>query len=244
VAAPPPLAPVVVVDVDAGWRRAVLTSRRVELVAPGDVERVGEIGPARVVVNLAAEGALAALWVLHASDPGRAASACLSVPGSDRALPLGRVDALPPPCAAEAIVATIVRAARRRARVVAAGRDAPAMLALRRLLAHEGFGVSIAWDAEQARDLCPMVRPHVLCVDLDLPRGGGHGVVAEHGAPAPAPALVLVPGADDARAFATAYRLRAAREPPPRRHEALGMLLGDGASPERRRGLPDAREAG
>jgi hypothetical protein len=116
-----------------------------------------------------------------------------------------------------------VRRRRRTARVVAAGGNAGALLALRRVLGADGIGVSLAWDALQAQDLCELVHPHVVVLDLGLPHGG-HDLVVRLGVGRWVPDLVLLPAGDDARAFAAAFERARRRERLGLRREALAEL--------------------
>jgi DNA-binding response OmpR family regulator len=108
---------------------------------------------------------------------------------------------------------------------VAAGREARTLIALRRTLAADGVGVSLAWDAVQLRDLCELVHPQLVVVDLGLPRSA-HEAILALGLRRHVPDLVLASDGDDARAFAAAFERLARRERLPRRHEGLGLLLG------------------
>jgi hypothetical protein len=85
------------------------------------------------------------------------------------------------------------------------------------------MGVSLAWDALQAQDLCDLVHPHVLVLDLGLPRGG-HDLVVHVGLRRNVPDLVLLPRGDDARAFAQAFERARRRERIVRRRDALAAL--------------------
>jgi hypothetical protein len=108
-------------------------------------------------------------------------------------------------------IAVHVRRRRRAARVVAAGGNAGALLGLRRVLGADGIGVSLAWDALQAQDLCELVHPHVVVLDLALPHGG-HDLVVRLGIKRYVPDLVLLPAGDDGRAFAAAFERARRRE--------------------------------
>jgi DNA-binding NarL/FixJ family response regulator len=103
------------------------------------------------------------------------------------------------------------------------------------LLAADGLGASLAWDAAQTWDLCDLVHPEMVVLDLGLPRGG-HDVVARLGLRSRPPDLVLVPDGDDARAFEAAFAKARRRERLPRRHEALTAMLGLALEPALRLG--------
>jgi len=223
----------VVVDTDPGWDRVVLTSHRVLHVDPAHPEPLEPVDVAAAVVNLAAPGGLDVLHGLaRAPIP---VWGCVTVAGAEHAIPLRRVAITTSLRPAERVRSLVRRRQRQRARIVAGGRDAPALLALRRLLAADGLGASLAWDAAQAWDLCELVRPHLVVLDLGLPRTG-HDVVARLGLRPHPPDLVLVPHGDDARAFETAFARARRRERLPRRHEALAAMLGQAVVPALRLG--------
>jgi CheY-like chemotaxis protein len=212
----------VVVDSDPAWDRVVMTSHRVIHVDPAHPEPLEPVDVAVAVVNLAAPGGLEVLHGLaRAPIP---VWGCLTVAGSEHAIPLRSVAITTSLRPAERVRSLVRRRHRRRARIVAGGRDAPALLALRRLLAADGLGTSLAWDALQTWDLCDLVQPHMVVLDLGLPRTG-HDIVARLGLRRHAPDLVLVPHGDDARAFEAAFARARRRERLPRRHEALATML-------------------
>ena len=213
----------VVVDADPTWDRVIMTSHRVVHVDPAHPEPLGPVDVAVAVVNLAAPGGLDVLHGLsRAPIP---VWGCLTIAGAEHAIPLRTVAITTSLRPAERVRSLVRRRQRGRARVVAGGRDAPALLALRRLLAADGMGVSLAWDSAQTRDLCELVRPQMVVLDLGLPREG-HDVVARLGLRRNPPDLVLVPHGDDARAFEAAFARARRRERLPRRHEALAAMLG------------------
>ena len=213
----------IVVDSDASWERVVMPGHRLVHVDPSRPQPIGPVDLAGVVVNLGAPGGLDVLHGLSRAPVP--VWACLTVDGADQAIPLRTVATTTSLRPAERVRALVRRRHRRRARVVAGGRDVPALLAIRRLLAADGLGVSLAWDAHQTWDLCELVHPQMVVLDLGLPRGG-HDVVARLGLRQHAPDLVLVPGGDDARAFEAAFARARRRERLPRRHEALAAMLG------------------
>src|SRR5205823_2430942 len=199
--------PLVVIDVEDRWCEKALDGHHVEVVAPGDdlAEQIGELSPARIVVNLLAPGALGALVAARAAGCGSRFWGCLANSGADRALMLGMVEAAESPIDPDEVVATLERYAARGTRVVTVGTDVDALMSLRQALARKGLSVSMAWDAKQAADLLQVVRPEVVVVDLALPRRDGYGIVARLAALDPPPSAILVPGPDDAAvAFAAA----------------------------------------
>jgi DNA-binding NtrC family response regulator len=83
--------------------------------------------------------------------------------------------------------------------------DVDALMSLRQALAREGMSVSMAWDGKQARELLGVVRPELVVIDLDLPRGDGFAFVAQLAHAAAPATAVLVRGVEDPCAgFATA----------------------------------------
>lgn len=213
----------IVVDADPSWERVVMGSHRIVHVDASCPEPIGPVDLAGVVVNLAAPGSLDVLHGLaRAPVP---VWACLTEPGSEHAIALRTVAIATSLRPAERIRSLVRRRARRRSRIVAGGRDPAALLAIRRLLTADGLGVSLGWDAHQAWDLCELVRPQIVVLDLGIARGG-HDVVARLGTSGAPPDVVLVPTGDDARAFEAAFARARRRERLPRRHEALAAMLG------------------
>lgn len=214
---------IVIVDADAAWERLAIAGHRLIRVPPKELHRLSTEEPAFTIVNLATPGGLDAVaaWPHGARKPPWG---CVTVPGSEHVVLLrGTVvaHALRP---ADPI-AVHVRRRRRAARVVAAGENAGALLALRSVLDADGMGVSLAWDALQAQDLCDLVHPHVVVLDLGLPRGG-HDLVVHLGLRRNVPDLVLLPSGDDARGFALAFERARRRERVVLRREALAGLVG------------------
>jgi len=62
-------------------------------------------------------------------------------------------------------------------RVLVVEDDADQARALERLLVHFGFSVTVAQDGSQGCEQLERVRPHVITLDLELPRGGGLAVL-------------------------------------------------------------------
>jgi len=195
----------VVLDADPTWEDASRREHRVALLRPGSEvpARLASLGPGRVLVNLAAPGALAALGAARAAGSTQSAFGCLAAPGSLGVLPLGRIEPGSRPLDATAAAAQLAGWPRG-TRVLAVGTDAASLIRLRQTLTHAGLSVSIAWDGKQATGLLDMVRPAVVVVDLAVPPHGGYALVADLAAIEPTPAVLLVPPADDpAAAFAT-----------------------------------------
>src|SRR5262245_12131217 len=140
----------VVFDADPTWEDASRSNHRVALVPPhGEAPmRLGTLGPGRVLANLAASGALAALAAARAAGCRQPFFGCLAAPGSLRVLPLGRIDvAAGRPLDAAAVAAQLADRPRG-TRVLAVGADAESLIRLRQMLTRVGLSVSIAWDAK------------------------------------------------------------------------------------------------
>jgi hypothetical protein len=200
----PASASILVLDVDAAWAEAAPSGHGVRVLAPGAglVERLRDLVPDRVVVNLAAPGVLGALAALRAAGSPVSFWGAIAAPRAGRALALGIVEPSPRPIDPDAVAAAVGRYGGRGTRIVTVGPDAEALISLRQVLTRQGMSVSRAWDTKQAADLLAMVRPDVVLVDLELSRPGC-ALVADLAALDPLPAVVLVPGGEDpAEAFA------------------------------------------
>jgi CheY-like chemotaxis protein len=212
---------VAVLDVDEAWAAGPLRGQ-VAVVAPGaDVaECIADTRPGRILVNLAAPGALEACAALRAARPGARSWGCIADAAAGRALGLGLIDVSSRPLDAEGVLAALGDRATRGTRVVTAGADVDALMSLRQALARRGMSVSMAWDAKQAAELLAVVHPEVVVVDLELPRRDGYEIVAQLAAATLPPAAVLVPGRDDA---ATCFAALLADQ----RHAARAIPLGE-----------------
>ena len=196
---------VVVLDADTAWESAGKAGDDVIVVAPGEnlAARVTEIAPTRVLVNLAARGALAGLQSLRASGCTATFWGCVAVPGADRGLALGTIEGSRCPLDPDTIVTTLGGHVGRGTRVLTAGTDVDALMSLRQALARLGASVSMAWDGKQAADLLAVVQPEVVVVDLGLTRRDGYLIAARLSCLETVPHAVLVECADDpAEAFA------------------------------------------
>jgi CheY-like chemotaxis protein len=200
-----PIALVAAVDDAGGWDGPAPGD--VQLVALGPAaatpERVRELEPGCLLVNLAAPGALGAVATLRQAGCAVPLWGCLAAAGRDGVLGVGPLELLEPPLDPEHVLERLGRHLPRRSRVLAVGADGPAVLALRQALARVGLAVAIAWDTKQAVDLLEAVRPDVVIVDLALPPRGGHPLVTAIAGALDEPLVVLLPsGGDDEAAFA------------------------------------------
>jgi len=159
---------------------------------------IAELDPARVVVNLAAPGAMEAVAALRGAGSEAKVWGCIGVAGADRAVPIGVVEVAARPLDCDAILEILKGHTSRGTRVVTAGADVDTLMSLRQAMARLGMSVSMAWDAKQATDLLTVVRPEVVVIDLDLPRQAGYGIMARLSMASPVPCAVVVPGKDDA----------------------------------------------
>jgi CheY-like chemotaxis protein len=197
---------VAVIDADARWEATTLDGHQVIALTPGEeaIERLNAMDPARVIVNLAAPGALETMATLRAAGSTIRFWGCLASADVDRALPLGIVEAAGRPIDCDTILTGLGPYAVRGARVVTAGADVDELMSLRQAMARRQMSVSMAWDGKQATDLLGVVRPDVVVVDLDLPKRDGFAIVARVGTLEPIPTVLLIPGNEDTASAFTA----------------------------------------
>jgi len=198
---------IVVLDDGGAWASAARAGEEVILLSPKEATagRVAQMGPARILVNLAAPGAMDALTALRASGLSGRFTGCILAPGADRALLLGTIEPVGRPPEPDAVLAALQGLATRGTRVLTAGTSAEALISLRQALTREGMSVSMAWDGKQAADLIGMTRPEVVVVELGLPPRAGYRFVAQLAACNPIPHAVLIAGDEDpAAGFAAA----------------------------------------
>ena len=229
---------VVVLDVDPVWEGAVIDGTEVTVVKPGsDVfARFVGVTPTRLVVNLAAPGALAAMGALRAAGVSGRFWGCLASPASDKALPLGMIEPATRPLDPDAVLLVLGGYAPRGTRIVTAGADGDTLMSLRHALTRQGLSVSMAWDAKQAVDLFEAVRPEVVVLDLELPPRHGYELVVRLAGASPVPSAVLVYGeGDDTGAGFTAALRAAPRNGLVPRDRLLANVLGHSEVP------PEAR---
>ena len=208
-----PGAPVLVV-LDAPGARAVepLPGHRV-VVLPADAtaaERIRQLAPERVIVNLAAPNVLPTLLALRAAGCTARFWGCIADAAGVRALAIGQIEPTVAPLDPDAVIEALGPYAARDARIVTTGSDVDALMSLRQALSRRRASVSMAWDGKQAAEVLAVVKPVAVVVDLDLPRRDGYGVIAQLASADPVPFAVLLGGTEDAPA-ALAAQLSDAR---------------------------------
>lgn len=187
--------PVVVIDAADRWGDTV-KDRAVRWCAPDAVPAVA-CGPEdveRIVVNLAAPGALTAMVDLRKAGVTTPFWGCLVDASGTKALALGPVEVLEVPLDPEQAMEALGPASGRAGRVITAGADVDALMSLRQALSRRQASVSMAWDAKQVVDLLAVAQPHALVADLDLPRRDGYAIVAAVAGCKVPPRLLLVGG--------------------------------------------------
>jgi hypothetical protein len=184
-----------VVDTDSCWMAAA-RGARVSMFAP-DAVPTAETRPERLLVNLAAPGALAAFARMREAGMTAPAFGCIVIPGQARGLLVGRLELATRPVDPDALLASLHGTFVRGTRVVTAGADVDGLISLRQALARLGASVSMAWDAKQAGDLLAMVHPDVAIIDLELPPKDGCALVARMGLIQPTPITVVIPKPTD-----------------------------------------------
>jgi CheY-like chemotaxis protein len=103
---------------------------------------------------------------------------------------LGMVDFFPHPFSVDGCAAQLSRRGVLR-RLLAVSDDVDATSSVRDVLGRLGCSTATAFDARQAADLLPLIKPDVVLVDLSMPRGEGIRSVCRLGAD-PATAKVSV----------------------------------------------------
>jgi CheY-like chemotaxis protein len=195
---PPPVdQPLIVLHLESDEARqkavrdAVAKIEKVEYSLPSQLESQPLAGTGLLVVNLAREAApaLTALsepqkWGL---DRARAFTYC-EAGGSG--FILGMVDFFPHPFSVDTCAAQLTRRGNLR-RLLAVSDDVDATSSVREVLGRLGCSTATAFDARQAADLLPLIKPDVVLIDLSMARGEGLRSVSRLGAD-PATAKVSV----------------------------------------------------
>src|SRR5262249_24686603 len=97
---------VLVLDDDQGWEAGGQAGDQLITLAPADaaIERVTEIGPTRMIVNLAAAGSLEAMAALRAAGSTTVFWGCLAPQGTDKAVKLGMIEPTARPLDPDAVL--------------------------------------------------------------------------------------------------------------------------------------------
>ncbi len=189
----------VVLDSNARWETGAGKHRVALVPIDGDtVRRVAELRPWRVVVNLTQPKALETLVALREGGVRTRFWGCVADAGAGRGLVLGVIEPASQPLDPNAILAVLEQYGTKGKRVLTTGDDVDALISLRQALTRNQMSVSMAWNAKQAVELLPMVRPHVVIIDLGQAPGDAIPVLGLVAATQPSPITVLVPGSKDA----------------------------------------------
>jgi CheY-like chemotaxis protein len=172
-------------------RDAAAKVEKVEYRLASELESNPIAGAGLLVVNLAREAATA-LSVLGEPqkwnlDRPQAYAYC-DVGGAG--FILGMVDFFLHPFSVDTCAAQLTRRGTLR-RLLAVSDDVDATSSLREILGRLGCSTATAFDARQAADLLPLIKPDVVLVDLSMPRGEGLRSVGRLGAD-PATAKIAV----------------------------------------------------
>ncbi len=136
-------------------------------------------GSVKVLVNLASES----FDLDDLADPSRYgmddAEALAYCVKDGRGVFFRRVIFFPPPCDLDACASRLLAERNSLQRLLAVGEDVDFMSGLRERLGKVRCSTAIAFDGRQAVDLIPMVKPQVVLVDLNLPRGDGLRVASQ-----------------------------------------------------------------
>lgn len=94
-----------------------------------------------------------------------------------RGVVLGLVRFFPPPFDATACATDLLSQPRSPQRLLVVSENFEVMNELKAVLSRQGCGISMAFDARQALDLVPMIRPDLMLIDLLLPKGEGFRLI-------------------------------------------------------------------
>jgi CheY-like chemotaxis protein len=154
-------------------RDAVAKVEKAEYREPTELESQPVVGAGLLVLNLAREAgpALTMLgepqkWGL---DRSRAFTYC---DAGGVGFILGMVDFFPHPFSVDTCAAQLTRRGTLR-RLLAVSDDVDATSSVREVLGRLGCSTATAFDARQATDLLPLIKPDVVLIDLSMPRGEG-----------------------------------------------------------------------
>ena len=200
---------VVVLDNSECWGTLEVPGHALYTVVPdaAAAAAVAALNPARVLVNLTAQGAVNTLGALRKAGCGARFWGCIADGQAGVGLALMAVEPVIPPLEPDTILRKLGDYVCKGARMLTVGGDVDALMSLRQALARKGVSVSMAWDAKQAIEVMHQVRPDAIVVDLDLPKGDGYAiVVAAASLLDPVPFMVLLGGrVNSGEGFADAF---------------------------------------
>jgi CheY-like chemotaxis protein len=190
----------VVLEAHLRWDKSAGPKQKLVCVGINDdtQRRVGEVGPSRVLANLTNPKALATLVALRAGGSRATFFGCMADASAGRGLMLGVVEPAARPLDPNAVLPHLEQYGTKAKRVLTIGDDVDAFISLRQALTRSGMSVSMAWNGKQAVELMPMVRPHLVVLDLAVSTTDAAPVLALIASSTPNPITVLVPGPKDA----------------------------------------------
>jgi hypothetical protein len=189
----------VVLDANPRWEASADAKQKVAVVAlnADTASRVTELRPSRIVVNLTNPKSLSTLVALREAGARARFWGCVADATKGRGVMLGVVEPVARPLDPNAILALLEQYGRGSRRVLTMGDDVDAFISLRQALTRGGMSVSMAWNGKQAVDLMPMVRPHLLVLDLGVTAGDVAPVLGLIAATASQSITALMPGPKD-----------------------------------------------
>ena len=192
--------PTVVLEGHLRWDKSAGPKQKLVCVAINDdtQRRVTEVGPARVLANLTNPKALDTLVALRAGGSRATFFGCIADASAGRGLMLGVVEPAARPLDPNAVLPHLEQYGTKGKRVLTIGDDVDAFISLRQALTRSGMSVSMAWNGKQAVELMPMVRPHLVVLDMAVATADAAPVLALIASSTPNPITVLVPGPKDA----------------------------------------------
>lgn len=194
--APPATQPLTVLHLDQEETRQSAVRDAVAKIEEVEYRSASELatpldGGGLLVVNLAREVATALAMLGEPQKWGldRARAFAYCEDGGSGFI-LGMVDFFPYPFSVDTCAAQLTRRGPLR-RLLAVSDDVDATSSVREVLGRLGCSTATAFDARQAADLLPLIKPDVVLIDLSMPRGEGLRSVCRLGAD-PATANIAV----------------------------------------------------
>jgi chromosome segregation ATPase len=157
---------------------AIARTQRARCITDLD-EEIPENSDVHLVVNLASEQFTLDL-IAGSARFGLDEPEALVYCGKDgRGVCFRKVTFFPPPYDVDECSARLLSGSDSLQRLLAVGEDVDFMSGLRESLGKVRTSTAIAFDGRQAVDLIPMVKPQMILVDLNLPRGDGLRVASQ-----------------------------------------------------------------